>query len=74
MIRIEMDLPSGQEKQYKGVEFVAKSSESYNPKKAADKLAEFLEQLYSQLPYSVVEILQKDPRIGNFRSCLTDRL
>ena len=70
MKRIEMELPYNQERVYKGVEFIAKPSKTYDPKKAADKLAEFLEELYNQLPHNLVRELSKDPRIQNFRKTL----
>ena len=74
MIRIEADLPPHEVEIFQGIEFIAKPSDSYNPEKAANQFAEFLESLYQQLPYDVVKILQKDPRISKFRECLTDKL
>ena len=74
MRRIEVDLPLNNQTPYQGIEFVATPSESYNPQETVNKLAEFLDFLYSQLPFAVVEILQRDSRISKFRECLTDKL
>ena len=74
MIKIEVDLPHDQPTQYQGIEFIARPSDSYNPQETANKLAEFLDFLYRQLPFAVVEELQKNPRIDQFRKCLTNRL
>lgn len=68
-----MELPPDQPRPYQGVEFIAKPSESYDPKKASDKLAEFLDCLYKQLPHNVVRELSKDPRIEGFRKALEYR-
>ena len=44
---------------YRGIEFSAKPSDSYNPETAANKLVEFLELLYQQMPYDVAQRLKK---------------
>jgi hypothetical protein len=66
---IEIELPNHLGA-YKEIKFIARASENYNLRQAADGLAELFECLYDQVPNKVMERLRVDPRTINLRKRL----